>query len=54
MTELDYASKVAHADRLVNDPEVMMDAAMVWRLMDEISNAAFGSGEYGHEVGTGA
>jgi hypothetical protein len=39
MTERDYASKLAEADRLVNDPEMPMDAALVWRLMDEISDA---------------
>lgn len=54
MTELDYASKIAHADRLVNDLEVAMDAALVWRLMDEISNAAQGFRDGGQEVLTGA
>lgn len=39
MTDRDYASKIAQADRLVNDPDILMDAALVWRLMDEISAA---------------
>jgi hypothetical protein len=39
MTDRDLASKLVLADRLVNDPTTPMDAAMVWRLMDEISGA---------------
>jgi hypothetical protein len=53
MTESDYALKVAYADRLVNDLEVAMDAALVWRLMDEISGTRFKPEAHGQNIHAG-
>jgi len=37
MTEIEYESKVARLDRLLNDPDVPMQPSEVWALLDEIS-----------------
>lgn len=37
MTARDYDSKLAELDRLLNDPDVPMEAARVWSLLAEIS-----------------
>jgi hypothetical protein len=33
----DYARKLDELDRLLNDPNVPMQPALIWRLLDEIS-----------------
>jgi hypothetical protein len=35
MTESDYARKLAELDRLLNDPDVSMQAGRVWELLAE-------------------
>jgi hypothetical protein len=37
MTELEFQTKLAELDRLLNDPEVRMDPNRVWILLAEIS-----------------
>ncbi len=37
MTEMDYARKLDEVDRLLNDPNVKMEPALVWSLLAEIS-----------------
>jgi ribosomal protein L12E/L44/L45/RPP1/RPP2 len=37
MTELEFESKLAELDRLLNDPEVQMDPHRVWSLLAELS-----------------
>jgi hypothetical protein len=37
MTENEYASLLDELDRLLNDPDVPMQAARVWSLLAEIS-----------------
>ncbi len=37
MTETDYARKVDEVDRLLNDPNVKMEPALVWSLLAEIA-----------------
>jgi len=37
MTETEYARKLAELDRLLNDPEVPMQAPRVWALLAEIA-----------------
>jgi len=36
MTERDYARKLDELDRILNDPEVPMEASLVWSLLDEL------------------
>jgi len=37
MTDEDYARKLDEADRVMNDPNVPMQPALIWRLLVEIS-----------------
>jgi len=37
MTETEYACKLAELDRLLNDPDVPMQATRVWALLAEIA-----------------
>jgi hypothetical protein len=37
LTEAAYASTLAEIDRLLNDPDVPMQAARVWELLAEIA-----------------
>ena len=37
MTETEYASKLDEVDRLLNDPRVKMEPALVWSLLAEIA-----------------
>ncbi len=37
MTDEDYARKLGEVDRVLNDPDVPMQPALVWRLLVEIS-----------------
>ena len=39
MTEAEYHHKSATVEQLLNDPEVAMDAHLVWSLLDEIAGA---------------
>jgi hypothetical protein len=36
MTSIDYAQKLDELDRLLNDPDVPMQPALIWRLLDEV------------------
>lgn len=40
MTEAEYANRLAEIDRLLNDPEVTMDADKVWSLLADIADHA--------------
>ena len=37
MTETEYTHKLDELDRLLNDPEIELEPAKVWTLLDEIS-----------------
>ncbi len=37
MTELEFETKLAELDRLLNDPEIRMDPHRVWSLLAELS-----------------
>jgi hypothetical protein len=37
MTDEDYAWKLGELDRILNDPDVPMQPALIWRLLAEIS-----------------
>jgi hypothetical protein len=37
MTELEFESKLAELDRLLNDPDIRMDPHRVWSLLAELS-----------------
>lgn len=37
MTKTEYTHKLDELDRLLNDPEVALEPAKVWTLLDEIS-----------------
>lgn len=37
MSETEYDSKLAQLDRLLNDPDVKMEPALVWSLLEELS-----------------
>ena len=37
VTERDYATKLDELDRLLNDPEVPMEAARIWSLLAEMA-----------------
>jgi hypothetical protein len=37
MTDADYAEKLDKLERLLNDPDVPMRPALIWRLLDEVS-----------------
>ncbi len=37
MTELEFQTKLAELDRLLNDPDVRMDPNRIWTLLAEIS-----------------
>ncbi len=47
MTEADYARKLDELDRLLNDPAVPLNAAMVWSLLSEITRHAADSAKEG-------
>ncbi len=36
MTEADYSRKLAEIDRLLNDPDVRLEAGRVWTLLAEM------------------
>jgi hypothetical protein len=36
MTSIGYAQKLDELDRLLNDPDVPMQPALIWRLLDEV------------------
>lgn len=38
MTDEDYARKLDELDRLLNDPDVPMQAARIWSLLGELSH----------------
>ncbi|MDE2517272.1 MAG: peptide chain release factor 1 [Rhodospirillales bacterium] len=40
MSETEYDSKLAQLDRLLNDPDVKMEPALVWSLLDELAAPA--------------
>lgn len=40
MSEAEIERRMAELDRLLNDPEVRMDAARIWALLAEISRQA--------------
>ena len=40
MTEAEYAQKLDDLDRLLNDPEVPLDASRVWSLLFDIARHA--------------
>jgi hypothetical protein len=42
MSEAEYERRMAELDRLLNDPEVRLDADRVWALLAEMSRAARG------------
>jgi hypothetical protein len=37
MTDEDYARKLGEVDRVLNDPDVPIQPALIWRLLAEIS-----------------
>jgi hypothetical protein len=37
MNESDYAQMLDKLNRLVNDPDVPMQPALIWRLLDKVS-----------------
>ncbi|HEY0420209.1 MAG TPA: peptide chain release factor 1 [Acetobacteraceae bacterium] len=39
MTETDYTSRLDEIDRLLNDPDVTLEPARVWSLLDELAAA---------------
>ncbi|WP_203073318.1 peptide chain release factor 1 [Falsiroseomonas ponticola] len=48
MTEREFETKLAELDRLLNDPEIRMDAHRVWALLAELSaKARPGPGSFG-------
>lgn len=42
MSETEIERRMAELDRLLNDPDVRMDADRVWTLLAEISRGALG------------
>jgi hypothetical protein len=38
MTNDDYARKLGQVDRVLNDPDVPIQPALIWRLLAEISD----------------
>ena len=38
MTEIEYSRKLNELERLLNDPDVSMDASRVWSLLDEVAD----------------
>ena len=43
MTTRDHDTKLDEVDRLLNDPEVLLDPRRIWALLDDIARAADGS-----------
>jgi hypothetical protein len=37
MTESEYAQRQTELDRLLNDPDVPMQAALVWQLLEQLA-----------------
>jgi hypothetical protein len=37
MTEIEYVQTLDDLNRLLNDPDVPMQPALIWRLLDEVS-----------------
>lgn len=37
MTETDYRGKLLELDKLLNDPNVEMQASRVWSILDEVA-----------------
>jgi hypothetical protein len=44
MTDDDYTRKLGEMDRVLNDPDVPMQPALIWRLLAEISKHDLQSG----------
>jgi hypothetical protein len=42
VTDIDYARKLDELDRLLNDPDVPMNADHVWTLLAEVSQRDLG------------
>jgi hypothetical protein len=42
MSDSEMARKLAELDRLLNDPEIRMDAGRVWALAQELKASALG------------
>jgi hypothetical protein len=38
MTETEYSLKIEELDRLLNDPDVPMQPARIWALLDEVAD----------------
>lgn len=47
MSDADYERKLDELDRLLNDPDIPMQARRVWALVSEIPQ--YGSREYGYD-----
>ncbi|MGH7042551.1 MAG: hypothetical protein ACREFY_10525 [Acetobacteraceae bacterium] len=47
MTEADYTRKLDELDRLLNDPDVPMEPALVWSLLAEIAQRDLGAASAG-------
>jgi hypothetical protein len=45
MSEHEYAHKLDEMDRLLNDPDVRLDADRVWSLLAELAAAESAAGE---------
>jgi hypothetical protein len=43
MTTRDHDTKLDEVDRLLNDPEVLLDPRRIWALLDDIARSADGS-----------
>lgn len=39
MTEVEFNRKLAELDRLINDPEVSLEPARVWKILAEVSQS---------------
>lgn len=54
MTEREFEAKLKELDRLLNDPEVQMDAHRVWSLLAELSEPQATTLPTSARVGAGA
>lgn len=39
MTEVEFNRKLAELDRLINDPDVRLEPARVWKILAEVSQS---------------
>ena len=37
MTDMDFSTKLAELDRLLNDPDTALEPARVWSLLEEVA-----------------